>query len=104
MATLILFVICSKKIVVMNNRSRTDIIARILEAATNGGGGTTKTDIMYKASLNSEQLKNYLNALLESELIAFDAKNSKYKITEKGYSFLRAYTQMSDMMHKKTVR
>jgi predicted transcriptional regulator len=88
----------------MNNRSRTDIIAQILEAAANGGGGTTKTDIMYKASLNSEQLKNYLNALLESELIAYDAKNSKYKTTEKGFSFLRAYAQMDDLMHKKSMR
>jgi predicted transcriptional regulator len=76
MATLILFITCGKKMVVMmNNRSRTDIIAKILESATNGVG-ITKSGIMHKAFVNSEQLKNYLDTLLESGLIEYNNKNS----------------------------
>ena len=40
----------------MKNRSRTEIVSNILEAAN---GGVTKTKIMYKAFLSYNQLKEY---------------------------------------------
>ena len=43
----------------MKYRSRTDIISQILDMAY-GGGGATKTKILYKACLSHNQLKEYL--------------------------------------------
>ena len=54
----------------MKYRSRTDIVALILEAAN---GRATKTKIMYKAFLSYAQLKEYLTVLLE--MIYWSMKN-----------------------------
>ena len=47
----------------MGNRSRTEIVSNILDAAN---GGTSKTKIMYIAFLSFGQLKEYLSILLEN--------------------------------------
>ncbi len=52
----------------MKYRSRTEIVAMILEAAN---GGATKTKIMYKAFLSYAQLKEYLSVLIENDLIEY---------------------------------
>ena len=54
----------------MKNRSRSDIIGAILEAAN--GGGATKTIIMYKAMLSHEYMKDYLLSLVEDDLIEYN--------------------------------
>jgi predicted transcriptional regulator len=54
----------------MKYRSRSEIVALILEAAN---GGATRTKIMYKAFLSFVHLKGYLSVLLENELIEYDA-------------------------------
>lgn len=76
---------------VMKNRSHIDIVAEILAAASNGG--IRKTDITYVAFINSEQLKEYLPALLDSGLIEYHSKNSIYTTTEKGLNLLKAYAE-----------
>ena len=45
----------------MGNRSRTEIVAMILDAAN---GGETKTKIMYFAFLSYNQVKEYLSILI----------------------------------------
>ena len=45
----------------MGNRSRTEIVGNILDAAN---GGATKTKIMYTAFLSYNQLKEYLSVLI----------------------------------------
>ncbi len=50
----------------MKYRSRTEIVANILDAAN---GGATKTKIMYKAFLSYTQLKEYFSILIENNLI-----------------------------------
>ena len=52
----------------MKYRSRTEIVAMILDAAN---GGTTKTKIMYKAFLSYAQLREYLSVLVENNLIEY---------------------------------
>ena len=52
----------------MGNRSRTEIVSNILEAAN---GGVTKTKIMYKAFLSYNQLREYLSILIENNLIEY---------------------------------
>ena len=72
----------------MKNRSRLDIAAEILNAATDG---TLKTKIMYLASLSFDQLNEYLKLLDDSGLLEYDTKKRQYKTTIKGHEFLAKY-------------
>jgi predicted transcriptional regulator len=80
----------------MKYRSRTDIISKILDTAN--GGGTTKTKIMYKASLSHNQLKDYLMLLAESDLLSYDGDTQTFQTTEKGLRFLKTYGQIVHLM------
>ena len=53
----------------MKYRSRTEIVAVILDAAN---GGSTKTKIMYKAFLSYAKLREYFSVLLENNLLYND--------------------------------
>lgn len=79
----------------MKYRSRTDIIAMILQAAT---GGATKTRIMYSAYLSYAQVKEYLSFLIERNLIWYEQGSGLYKLSERGLQLLRAYEGISDMI------
>jgi len=76
-------------------RSRTDIIAMILQAAINGA---TKTRIMYGAYLSYAQVKEYLSFLIEKELIRYEEGSAIYKLTQKGVQLLHVYEDISDMI------
>jgi predicted transcriptional regulator len=78
----------------MKYRSRTDIVSQILDAAS---GGSTKTRIMYKAYLSYAQLKEYLSILVENGLLVYEEQEQKYRTTEKGNKFIKAYQHM-DML------
>ena len=79
----------------MKYRSRTDIVATILEAAN---GGSTKTKIMYKAYLSYAQLKEYLSILVGNGLLEYSEGELKYKTTEKGLRFMKTYSEIGDMV------
>ena len=79
----------------MKYRSRTDIIAMILQAAA---GGATKTRIMYGAYLSYTQVKEYLAFLTERNLILYEQGSGLYKLSERGLELLRAYEGISDMI------
>jgi predicted transcriptional regulator len=79
----------------MKYRSRTDIIAMILQAAT---GGATKTRIMYSAYLSYAQVKEYLSFLMERNLIWYEEGSGLYKLSERGLQLLRAYEGISEMI------
>jgi len=83
----------------MKYRSRTDIVATILEAAN---GGATKTRIMYKAYLSYAQLKEYLSILTENGLLDYEEGELKYKTTEKGIRFMNTYDQIGHMVSQET--
>jgi len=76
-------------------RSRTDIIAMILQAAINGA---TKTRIMYGAYLSYAQVKEYLSFLIEKDLIRYEEGSAIYKLTQKGVQLLHVYEDISDMI------
>jgi UDP-N-acetyl-D-mannosaminuronic acid dehydrogenase len=89
----------------MENRSRDEITARILEAANKG---TTKTEIMYETFLTYDKLGEYCMVLLESGLIEYQRGERTYKTTKRGLSFLRdhreteckiARTSTSNLLH-----
>jgi predicted transcriptional regulator len=76
-------------------RSRTDIIAMILQAAMNGA---TKTRIMYGAYLSYAQVKEYLSFLIGKDLIRYEEGSGVYKLTQRGVQLLHVYEDISDMI------
>ena len=83
----------------MENRSRTEIVAMILEAANKG---ETKTKIMYFAFLSYNQVKEYLSVLIENNLIEYLDGGNKFKTTEKGLFFLKMHNEMGDLLQSTT--
>ena len=83
----------------MKYRSRTEIVAMILQSAHSG---STKTKIMYKAYLSYTQLKEYLRFLQDNDLIKYEEGTQLYRITAKGRHFLEAYDEISDLVSSKT--
>jgi predicted transcriptional regulator len=79
----------------MGNRSRTEIVSNILDAAN---GGITKTKIMYKAYLSYNQLREYLSVLIENNLIEYIDGTQTYKTTEKGLHFLKMYNEIAELL------
>ncbi len=69
----------------MKYRCKVDLAAEVLSACLNA---QKKTRIMNHSNLNSKQLYVYLNLLLGSDMLSFDATVDSYSITEKGRQFL----------------
>ncbi len=84
----------------MKYRSRTEIVAMILEAAN---GGSTKTKIMYKAFLSYNQLREYLSILIENNLIEYLEGSPVYKTTEKGLTFLKMNNEIEGLLNVQTI-
>lgn len=82
----------------MKYRSRTDVVAQILEAANEDR--TTKTKIMYRAFLSYTQLKTYLSSLIEKRLLEFRTDDQTYKTTAKGIQFLNIYHNLDQYFKK----
>ncbi|CAN5872637.1 winged helix-turn-helix domain-containing protein [Candidatus Nitrosocosmicus sp. T] len=83
----------------MKYRSRTEIVAMILDA---GNGGATKTKIMYKAFLSYAQLREYLSVLIENNLIEYVEGSQTYKTTEKGLNFLKMHNEIGELLSSTT--
>jgi len=79
-------------------RSRMDIINDILEAVQKKGGKIKPTHLMYKANLSHKLMTNYLDELIEKQLIdEISEKTNKYLIiTDEGYRFLEKFKQMKE--------
>jgi predicted transcriptional regulator len=80
----------------MKNRSRTELVSMILEAAN---GGATKTKMMYNAFLSYNQLKDYLSILIENNLIEYLEGTRTFKTTEKGLNLLKMHNEMTELLH-----
>jgi len=85
----------------MGNRSRTEIVGNILDAAN---GGTSKTKIMYTAFLSYGQLKGYLSILIENNLIEYVNGDNKIKTTEKGLNYLKMHNQIEELLQVTTIK
>jgi predicted transcriptional regulator len=84
----------------MGNRSRTEIVGNILDAAN---GGATKTKIMYTAFLSYNQLKEYLSVLIENNLIEYLHGSQTFKTTEKGLYFLKTHNEIGELLQQTTL-
>ena len=80
---------------IVKYRSRTEIVAMILEAAN---GGATKTKIMYKAFLSYAQLREYLSVLIENNLLEYLDGTQTYKTTEKGLNYLKMHNEIIKLL------
>jgi predicted transcriptional regulator len=85
----------------MGNRSRTEIVAMILDAAN---GGTTKTKIMYFAFLSYNQLNEYLSILIEKNLLEYLDGTNKFKTTDKGLFFLKIHNEIGELLQQTTTK
>jgi predicted transcriptional regulator len=68
----------------------------MLEAAK---GKATKTKIMYSAFLSYNQLKDYLDILIENNLIEYIEGTQTYKTTEKGLNYLKMNNEIGELLH-----
>jgi predicted transcriptional regulator len=82
----------------MKYRSRTDIIAMILQASMKGA---TKTRLMYSAYLSYAQIQEYLQYLTDRGLLNFEERTHAYTLTEQGLHFLRVYDEISEIVSLK---
>ncbi|MEM1575792.1 MAG: winged helix-turn-helix domain-containing protein [Nitrososphaerota archaeon] len=78
---------------IRKNRSSIEIIANILEIAKDGA---KKTRIMYLANLSFDQLKKYLNFLIEKNLLEYNPNEKKYKTTNRGTEFLKMFHEFKE--------
>ena len=83
----------------MGNRSRTEIVTMILDAAN---GGETKTKIMYFAFLSYNQLNEYLSILIENNLLEYLDGTRTFKTTEKGLHFLKIHNEIKKLLPQTT--
>ncbi len=83
----------------MGNRSRTEIVGNILDAAN---GWVSKTKIMYTAFLSFGQLKEYLSVLIENNLLEYLDADNKFKTTEKGLNYLKMHNQIEELLQTTT--
>ncbi|TFG34487.1 hypothetical protein EU527_02895 [Candidatus Thorarchaeota archaeon] len=79
-------------------RSKMRILADMMRAIqSEGEEGAGPTKILYVANLSHDRLTQYLDELLEKELIREiepDSNNRVYLLTEKGREFLKEYTRI----------
>jgi predicted transcriptional regulator len=73
------------------HRSRTDMIAAILEAAA---GGSNFTRIMFTSYMSYQQCTEYIDLVKKRELLSFDKSSKTYATTQKGRQFLGIYEKI----------
>ena len=71
-----------------------EIVAIILQTAAEG---STKTRIMYSAYLSFQQVNDYLGFLQENDLVQYEDETGIYRVTEKGYRFLKISNELNDL-------
>lgn len=83
------------------NRGWVEIIEFILETCIEGA---LKTHIMYRCNLNSKQITQYVDFLLNCKLLDAkpESRRSKryiYKTTDLGKKYISAYKQLYDIFN-----
>lgn len=82
----------------MKYRSRVDIIAEILQAAMKGA---SKARLMYGAYLSYAQLQEYLEFVMQKELLIYE--DGIYRLSSKGLHFLNVYDEIAEVVSLKGV-
>jgi predicted transcriptional regulator len=83
-------------------RSRLELVFDILAAIQNKGGKIKPTHLMYKSNLSHKLLNNYLEELLEKEMVEVREIQQKktlskmIHITDKGLGFVEEFRRMRE--------
>ncbi|MAG60392.1 hypothetical protein CL619_01265 [archaeon] len=83
-------------------RSRLELVFDILAAIQNKGGRIKPTHLMYKSNLSHKLLNNYLEELLEKEMVEVHEIQQKktlskmIHITDKGLGFVEEFRRMRE--------
>ena len=79
-------------------RSRIDIIGDMLSSIPDKGGQIKPTHLMYKSNMSYNQMKGYLEELLEKDFVQkVEKKDYEYIIiTDKGSGFLQKLREMKE--------
>jgi predicted transcriptional regulator len=85
----------------MQNRQKDEMIRDIL---TVSNGGSTITNIMFKAFTSHAQAKAYLGELIENGFIEYDGLDRKYRTSAKGLEYLQVAEKMSEMLAISNIR
>lgn len=85
-----------------SNRGWLEIIEFILLMCENGA---RKTHVMYRCNLNSKQINQYLEFLLDSEMLETiqerpSSKRHIYKTTDLGKKFIAHYKELASLFTK----
>ena len=75
----------------MRRRHDLDICADILRLSR---GGAKKTQIVYRANLNSEIVKGYLRRLIDNGMLALTHETQLFTTTTKGANCLNQYGEL----------
>jgi predicted transcriptional regulator len=82
-----------------SKRAWVDIMADIL---TNTSGGENVTDIMYNTRLSYAHMKEYLKAMVENGLLAYETEGrGMYRTTDRGFEYLEMYKQIKSLAFPK---
>ncbi len=89
-----------EKGVSLNHRGRLDIMANILNTASNGA---KKTQLMYRCNLSFKQMEIYLSMLTAKKLLSRHVYNGTkdvivYETTDRGLSFLQVYRTLNALL------
>jgi predicted transcriptional regulator len=80
----------------MKYQSRPDIVATILESASNTP--ISKTRLMYMSYLLHEKMTSFAAMLIQSDLLSFDNHRRPFGTTLKGQRYLELYDGMQQCM------
>jgi predicted transcriptional regulator len=85
----------------MQNRQKDEMVRDIL-SVTNGG--STITQVMFKAYLCHGQAKSYLSELIEQGFLEYDSIERKYRTSPNGLEYLHAAEKISEILSITTRR
>jgi predicted transcriptional regulator len=80
----------------MKYKSRTDIVATILESASNIP--ISKTRLMYMSYLSHEKMTSFAAMLIQNDLLSFDNHRRLFETTLKGQRYLELYDGIQQCM------
>jgi predicted transcriptional regulator len=85
----------------MKLSSRTEIICTLLKIARDDDISRAKFKILYKPFLGYAQLQ-YLKVMTDNDLLQYEPKTQRYKITEKGFRFLEIYNEARNVLKEQS--
>jgi predicted transcriptional regulator len=88
----------NKSVLRWGNRGWLEIVDLMLTVCE---GGALKTHVMYRCNLNSKQLQQYIDFMLNRKLVSTleveEDKRTKYVTTERGRRLMAAYDELADI-------